>query len=132
VGLRLIAVIVLASFFVMIFCPRSSWAGVEVPAEFARHVHRAQGVLEPAVFGGGVDPAGALELMDASEALEPGRVEKILFRLFFRVLFLRDCEQGVLIDRVGDERLPRVDLRELGTLLIHDGFLSEIDTMFNR
>jgi len=63
-----------------------------VPAEFARHVHGAQGVLEPAVLGGGVDPAGALELVNPPEALKPGRVEEVFFRLFPRVIRPPDGE----------------------------------------
>ena len=107
-------------------------AGVEVPAEFAGHVHGSQGVLEPAVLGGGVDPAGALELVDPPQALEPGRVDEVLFRFFPRVLRSRDGEPGVLVDRVGDERLARIDFRKLGTPLTHTRFLSEIGAMFNR
>jgi len=72
-------------------------------------MHRSQGVLKPAVLRRGVDPAGALELVDPPQALDPGGVDEVLFRQFLRVVRGRDGEPGVLVDRVGDQRLSPVN-----------------------
>ena len=62
---------------------------IEVPCEAACHVHGAERVDEAGVFRGGIDPAGALELIDVPEALDPGRVDQVLFRPFVRVRVAR-------------------------------------------
>jgi len=87
-------------------------AGVEMPTEFPRHVHGSQGVLETGVLGGGIDPARALELVNPPEPLEPGRVEEVPLGLFPGAGGIGDGEPRVLVDGIGDERLPRVNLRE--------------------
>src|SRR5207244_5109765 len=51
---------------------------VKVPRPLAGQVHRAERVLEARVLGGRENPPGALQLVDAPEALEPGAVDKVL------------------------------------------------------
>ena len=58
---------------------------IQVTREAASHVHGADGMDEAGMFGGGIDPTGALELIDLPEALHPGRVDQILFRPLVRV-----------------------------------------------
>ena len=53
-------------------------ARVEVARPEARLVHHPEAVGEPAVLGRREDPAGALELADPAQPLEPGRVEEIV------------------------------------------------------
>ena len=53
-------------------------AGVERPRPQPGLVHDAQAVREARVLGGREDPAGALELADPAQALEPRRVEEVL------------------------------------------------------
>ena len=51
----------------------------------ARHMHGAERVNETGVFRGGVHPAGALELINVSEALDPGGIDQVFFRAFVRI-----------------------------------------------
>ena len=57
---------------------RRAQARVERPGPQAGLVHDAQAVGEARVLGGREDPAGALELADPAQPLEPGRVEQVL------------------------------------------------------
>ena len=50
---------------------------VERAAPQARLVHHPKAMREAAVFRGGEDPAGALQLADAAEALHPRRIEQV-------------------------------------------------------
>lgn len=44
----------------------------------AGQVHCTERVLKPRMLGGGEDPPGALQLVDAAEPLEPGRIDQVL------------------------------------------------------
>ena len=80
-------------------------------------MHNAEAMREAAVFGGREDPARALQLTDAAEALQPGAVEQILFgRLFWRVAGSRGPlrskalrELDIPVDRVADQ-VDRLEL----------------------
>ena len=74
-------------------------------------MHDAQAVGEARVLGGREDPAGALQLADPAQPLEPGRVEQVLLG---DVLVGESGERGlggrqalgqldVPVDRVADE-----------------------------
>ena len=52
---------------------------VQVAGPQACLVHHAEAVGEPRVLGRREDPARALKLADPPQALEPGRVEEVLF-----------------------------------------------------
>ena len=101
---------------------RRAEGGVERPGPEARLVHHAQAVREPAVLGGREDPARALELAHAPQALHPRGVEEVLLG---RVLGWQAgvaCLGGrralrqlhVAVDRIADEvdeAEPRRNLR---------------------
>ena len=53
-------------------------ARIERPRPESRLVHDAEAVREAGVLGGREDPAGALELADPAQPLEPGGVEQVL------------------------------------------------------
>ncbi len=80
-------------------------------------MHDAEAMREAAVFGGGEDPACALQLADAAQALQPRAVKQILFgRLFLSVARgggpLRSealCELDIPVDRVADQ-IDRLEL----------------------
>ena len=56
------------------------------------------------MFGGGVDPTGALKLIDLPEALYPGRVDQILFRPLVRITLARRHGEGhILVNGISDE-----------------------------
>ena len=75
---------------------------IEVLAEFASHMHGAQGVLKPAMFRRRVNPTGALQLVYVAQPLHPWRIDqRLLGHLAFR---FRDGELNVAMDRVGDQR----------------------------
>ena len=57
---------------------RRPQARVERPRPQAGLVHDPEAVGEPRMLGGREDPAGALELADAAQPLEPRRVEQVL------------------------------------------------------
>ena len=67
---------------------------VERPRPQPGLVHDAEAVGEPRVLGGREDPAGALELADPAQALEPGGVEEVLLG-------------GVLVGQPGGARTRR-------------------------
>ena len=51
---------------------------IEMAGPPARLVHDSEAVGEARVLGGREDPPSTLELRDAAQALEPGRVEEVL------------------------------------------------------
>ena len=69
-------------------------------------VHGSERVLEAAVFSGGVNPAGALQLIDITQALHPRRVDQGFFSNF--ALLFGDGKLNVAMYRVGDQRRPLV------------------------
>ncbi len=93
--------------------------GVEGPSELARHVHRAQGVLEAAVLRRRIDPARALKLADPPQPLHPGGIDQFLLRGFRRNVVHRHGEGIVLVDRVGDQGQALIDPRVGGGLRFH-------------
>ena len=86
-------------------------ARVERARPEARFVHDPEAVGEPRVLGGREDPAGALELADPAQPLEPGRVEQVLLGDLLvgqpgRRRLVRRQPLGQLhvpVDRVADE-----------------------------
>ena len=77
--------------------PRASVAAqarIERARPEAGLVHDAEAVGEARVLGGREDPAGALELADPAQPLEPGRVEQVLLG-------------DVLVGQPGGRRLGR-------------------------
>ena len=58
---------------------------VEMPSESSRHVHGAKGVHEARMFRRGIDPSGALQLINISQPLDPGRIDQIFFGAFVRI-----------------------------------------------
>ena len=77
---------------------------VEVTREAASHMHGADGMHEARMFGRGINPAGALELVDLPEALHPGRVDQILFRPLVRIRLARGHREGdILVNGISDE-----------------------------
>ena len=70
--------------------------------KFSGQVHGAEGMLKTAVLSRGIDPAGALQLIDIAQTLHPGRVDQSLFGDF--AFGLGNGELDVAMDRVGDQR----------------------------
>ena len=98
-------------------CAAQAW--VEVARPESGFVHDPQAVGEAAVFGGREDPAGALELADPAQPLDPGGVEQVLLGEFLeRQVHARGGSRlqplgqfDVPVDRVADqvdggERVP--------------------------
>ena len=80
---------------------------IQMACKAACHMHGAERVDEAGVFRRGVDPAGALELIDVPEALDPGGVDQILFRPFVGVRNGEGYGEGdILVNRIGDQRRP--------------------------
>ena len=80
---------------------RPAQARVERPGPQARLVHDAEAVGEARVLRGREDPAGALELADPAQPLEPRGVEEVLLR-------------DLLVGQPGDRRfVAREPLRQL-------------------
>ena len=78
---------------------------VEMARKPACDVHGPERMDEAAVFCRGIDPAGALELINVAETLDPGRIDQIFFRPFMWIRNgIRNGERDVLVDRIGDER----------------------------
>ena len=73
----------------------------------AREVHGAEGVLEPRVLGGRIDPASALELVDPPEALHPPRVDEVLLGLLTRRT--RRREGDITVHRIAQQRRAVVE-----------------------
>ena len=93
---------------------------IEMPCKAACHVHGAERVDEAGVFRRGVDPSGALELIDIPEALDPGGVDQVFFSPFVWVRNgERHGEGDVLVDRIGDQRRPIVRSSGLMTEFRH-------------
>ena len=92
-----------------------------MPCKAACHMHGAEGVDKASVFRRGVDPSSALELIDVSEALDPGGVDQVLFRPFVRVRSGEGHSEGdVLMDWIGDQRRAIVRSGGLMTGFGHD------------
>ena len=80
-------------------------------------MHNAEAMREAAVFGGGEDPACALQLADPAQPLQPRAVEQIFFSsLFWRVAggrgpLRREAlgELDIPVDRVADQ-VDRLEL----------------------
>jgi hypothetical protein len=47
-------------------------AWVKIPPELTGHMHGSKGVLKPAVLSGRIYPAGALQLINPPQSLNPG------------------------------------------------------------
>ena len=77
-----------------------SQRGVHLAGQLAGQVHRAQTVGEAAVLRRGEHPPGALQLVDALEALHPGVVDDVRFR---DLAGARERDAQVAVQRVGDE-----------------------------
>src|SRR5215510_15147410 len=70
--------------------------------EFARHVHGAKRMLKAAMFGRGIDPPGALQLINVAQSLHPWGVNE---RFFGYLRFVeRFGELNVTVDGVRDQR----------------------------
>ena len=52
---------------------------IEMARKPAGHVHRAERVHKARVFRRGIDPAGALQLIDITQPLDPRRIDQIFF-----------------------------------------------------
>ena len=71
----------------------------------AGDVHGAEGVDEPAVLGGRIDPACALELINIAEPLDPGGIDQVFFGQFRLIgRCVGNSEGDVLVNRVGNQR----------------------------
>ena len=113
---------------------RRPQARVERPCPEARLVHDPEAVGEPRVLGGREDPAGALELADAAQPLEPRRVEQVLLGGLLggqpcrrRLVACQPLGQlHVPVDRVADE----VDRGE--RLAAHVGQGTQIRSSFDH
>jgi hypothetical protein len=71
---------------------------VEVVRPFARQVHGAESVLEARVLRGGEYPPGALQLVNATQALQPRAVQQVLLGGFPRhpaLPALRDAKVSI-------------------------------------
>ena len=91
-----------------------------MPCKAACHMHGAEGVDKASVFRRGVDPSSALELIDVSEALDPGGVDQVFFRPFVRICCGEGYGEGdVLVNGIGDQRRSIVGSRRLMTELRH-------------
>jgi len=60
-------------------------AGIKMPRKFSGNMHGAQRMLKAGVLRRRINPAGALQLVNAPEPLHPGRVKNVLFRFFLGV-----------------------------------------------
>jgi hypothetical protein len=64
-------------------------------------------VLEPAVFGGWVDPPGTLKLVNLAETLHPRGVDEVLFGLLTGSA--RRRKRYIAMDRVAKKGCPIVE-----------------------
>src|SRR4029453_18120001 len=55
---------------------------IKMFGEFARHVHGTKRVLKAAMFSRGIDPPGALQLINVTQSLHPGGVNERFFGFF--------------------------------------------------
>jgi hypothetical protein len=56
------------------------------------------------MFRRGIDPAGALELVDVSQPLNPGGVDQVFLGVFMGIrLRIGYGKRDVLVDGIGDE-----------------------------
>ena len=77
---------------------------IQVPREAAGHMHGTDGMHEARMFGGGIHPTGALELINLPEALDPGGIDQILFGPLVWIRLTRgDGEGHVLVNGIRDE-----------------------------
>jgi len=84
----------------------------QVSSQFPRHVHRAEGVAEPAVGGARVDKPRGLQLVDAPQPLYPTALDKIRLGCCFVTEPSR--EPDVPVDWVADEVPAGAWVRNLG------------------
>jgi hypothetical protein len=70
--------------------------------ELSRHVHGTKRVLKAAMFSRGIDPTGALQLINVTQSLHPRGVDKRFFGYFGFVQ--RYGELNVTVDGVRDQR----------------------------
>ena len=91
-----------------------------MPRKSAGNVHGAQGMDKAGVFGRGIDPPGALQLINVPQALDPGRVDQILFRLL-PVIGRRigNSKGNIFMDRIGDQGRTVVGRRRFGRRQLH-------------
>ncbi len=76
---------------------------IEVPRELPCHVHGANRMDEPGMFGGWIDPAGTLKLIDIPKSLHPWRIDQVFLRQFVRFcLAVGNGEGHVLVNRIGN------------------------------
>ena len=86
----------------------------------ARLMHHPKAVRETTMFGGGEDPACALQLTDATESLQPRCIQQILFRRLLRevaercrTLWCKSLGQlDVAVNRIADQ-VDRLEARRL-------------------
>jgi hypothetical protein len=95
----------------------------------AGHVHGADGMDKAGVLRRGIDPASALELINMTEALNPGGIDEIFFGLFAQIGMARWHGEGyILVNRISDQGRAIVGSVELacGLLSCHgrDSILS--------
>ncbi len=73
--------------------------GIEMLGKLPGKVHRAQGMLEPAVLRRGINPAGALQLINIAKPLNPGGIDDIFLRDF--PFFLRHRKLDIAVNGIG-------------------------------
>ena len=79
--------------------------GIESRHKPACQVHGSKGMLEPAMFGPGIDPMCALKLQNISKALNPRRIDQIFFGLFGRYwLCIGNGDGNIAMDWIGKKR----------------------------
>jgi hypothetical protein len=81
---------------------------VEMTGETACEMHGAEGVLEPAVFRGRIDPPGALELVDLAQPLHPGSVDEVLLRPFGNGRTRRG-ERDIAVHGIAQQGVPVIE-----------------------
>jgi len=101
---------------------------------FAGEMHRTQRVLEARMLGGGEDPPCALELVDATEPLQPSGVDQVLLRrisLGAARTLPRDAK--VSVDGIAEQVDPGVLLDALRhePIITVNALLAEGITLFN-
>lgn len=77
-----------------------------MPCKSSRDMHGPEGMLKAAVLGGGVDPPGALKLVDIPKPLQIGRVNEVFLGGLLFTVGRGDGEGDVLMNGVGDQREP--------------------------
>ncbi len=85
---------------------------IQMSSRSTGQVHRAQHVLKARMFGRGIDPPGALQLMNLAEPLHPGMIDEGLLGDLARITSGR--KRDVAVHRVAEQTLAVIGSQRHG------------------